>query len=248
MSRQEFLSQLEQLLMDIPAEERQEAIRYYQDYFDDAVDIDDDKLISELGSPEKIARQLKVNLYNKASSEAGVYTENGYSNAFFEESKEELNVIGQEEKNYQDTSYNNGAYQSGAYNSSYNRPQGRSNNTLLIIILIVTSPIWASLAFGTFFGVGGTLLGVIVGFGAAFLGLLVGGVTCVGYGVVQLFFNPLSGVLLIGAGFILLAIAICFCILLVLIVSKLIPAIVRGIQYVCNKVFHKEARQYGERN
>ena len=37
MNRQEFLRQLAQLLEDIPEAERREALEYYNNYFDDAV-------------------------------------------------------------------------------------------------------------------------------------------------------------------------------------------------------------------
>ena len=36
MNRKQFLYELEQLLKDIPDNERAEAIQYYNDYFDDA--------------------------------------------------------------------------------------------------------------------------------------------------------------------------------------------------------------------
>ena len=36
MNRREFLEQLERLLSDISAEEREEALAYYRNYFDDA--------------------------------------------------------------------------------------------------------------------------------------------------------------------------------------------------------------------
>ena len=36
MNREQFIAQLARLLQDLPPAERQEAIRYYQEYFDDA--------------------------------------------------------------------------------------------------------------------------------------------------------------------------------------------------------------------
>ena len=36
MNREQFIAQLASLLQDLPPAERQEAIRYYQEYFDDA--------------------------------------------------------------------------------------------------------------------------------------------------------------------------------------------------------------------
>ena len=36
MNRQEFMKRLEELLQDISENEREEALQYYNDYFDDA--------------------------------------------------------------------------------------------------------------------------------------------------------------------------------------------------------------------
>ena len=51
MNREEFLSQLERLLYDIPAQEREEALEYYNGYFDDAGKEKEAEVIQELGSP-----------------------------------------------------------------------------------------------------------------------------------------------------------------------------------------------------
>ena len=55
MNREEFLSQLERLLYDIPAQEREEALEYYNGYFDDAGKEKEAEVIQELGSPGKVA-------------------------------------------------------------------------------------------------------------------------------------------------------------------------------------------------
>ena len=54
--------QLARLLQDLPPAERQEAIRYYQEYFDDAGEENEDAVIQELGSPGKVAASIKANL------------------------------------------------------------------------------------------------------------------------------------------------------------------------------------------
>ena len=36
MNREEYMKQLEYLLQDVPDSEREEALAYYQDYFEDA--------------------------------------------------------------------------------------------------------------------------------------------------------------------------------------------------------------------
>ena len=51
MNRAQFMEQLEKLLSDISEEERQEALDYYEIYFDDAGEDQEANVIRELGSP-----------------------------------------------------------------------------------------------------------------------------------------------------------------------------------------------------
>ena len=51
------------LLMDLPEEERVSAIQYYDDYFADAGKEEEEKVIQELGSPEKAAASIKADYY-----------------------------------------------------------------------------------------------------------------------------------------------------------------------------------------
>ena len=50
MNRAQFMEQLEKLLSDISEEERQEALDYYESYFDDAGEDQEANVIRELGS------------------------------------------------------------------------------------------------------------------------------------------------------------------------------------------------------
>ena len=56
MNRKEFLDELAFLLQDIEDVERDEAIQYYQDYFDEAGIENEQQVINELGTPEKVAK------------------------------------------------------------------------------------------------------------------------------------------------------------------------------------------------
>ena len=62
MSRVEFMNQLKNLLWDIPEGEREEALNYYEDYFDDAGVDNEAQVIAALGSPEKVAAIIKEGL------------------------------------------------------------------------------------------------------------------------------------------------------------------------------------------
>lgn len=60
MNRIEFMLELAALLQDVPVEERTDAMQYYNDYFDAAGEENEQKVISELESPKKVAEKLKV--------------------------------------------------------------------------------------------------------------------------------------------------------------------------------------------
>lgn len=53
MNRVEFMESLSRLLQDIPEEDRIDALKYYNDYFDDAGSENEQNVIEELESPEK---------------------------------------------------------------------------------------------------------------------------------------------------------------------------------------------------
>ena len=56
MNKEQFLKELEDLLQDIDATEREEALNYYRDYFEDAGSEHEQEVIDELGTPEKVAK------------------------------------------------------------------------------------------------------------------------------------------------------------------------------------------------
>ena len=62
MNRVEFMTELASLLQDVPVEERREAMRYYNDYFDEAGKENEAQAISDLGSPARVAEKIKEDL------------------------------------------------------------------------------------------------------------------------------------------------------------------------------------------
>ena len=62
MDRQLFLQQLRALLSDTAPEEREEAIRYYEEYFDEAGPEQEQAILAELGSPAKVASIIRANV------------------------------------------------------------------------------------------------------------------------------------------------------------------------------------------
>ena len=62
MNKEQFLDELEKLLQDIDSIERDEALNYYRDYFEDAGSEHEQEVIDELGTPEKVAQTIKEGL------------------------------------------------------------------------------------------------------------------------------------------------------------------------------------------
>ncbi len=77
MNRAEFMRRLAELLGDVAPTEREEAIQYYNDYFDDAGTENESGVIASLGTPEELARTIKAGLNDGGSG--GEFTESGFS-------------------------------------------------------------------------------------------------------------------------------------------------------------------------
>lgn len=106
MNRTDFMGQLDRLLQDIPSAEREEALQYYNDYFDDAGRENEQAVIKALGNPARVAENIKrdltesgIRIQAKASDEAIVE----YGKVYEEESRQE-----------KETSENSGSVSEGA--------------------------------------------------------------------------------------------------------------------------------------
>lgn len=58
MNRSEYMAALRRALSVLPEEERASALRYYEEYFDDAGPENEAKVIADLGAPEQVAAQI----------------------------------------------------------------------------------------------------------------------------------------------------------------------------------------------
>lgn len=134
MSYEQFIKELGSLLEGVPAEEREEALQYYSDYFADAGKENEEQVLKELSSPQKVAAQIKASL--KGGTDGGEFTERGYMEEQFvkknglmrRETKEENKE--QDSSSYQsrnassfdgagDASYGSGSAYGGTGNASY---------------------------------------------------------------------------------------------------------------------------------
>lgn len=225
MSRQEFMEQLERLLTDIPEEERTEALTYYNGYFEDAGAENEANIIRELESPEKVAAIIKADI---GAEETKVYTEAGYEDVRFRQKEE----VGQ---------YTEAAGQK--------KPQKRSSTeiVLLVLLAVLTSPIWLGLLaglLGVIVGVFGAVLGILAAFVCTVFALYLAGIVfvCVGIGMFVIgTFGAGSG--LLGAGLLVLALAILGTVGCVWVFGKFLPWLFRGTVRLCSRPFQRKEEQ-----
>ena len=83
MRREDFMRQLERLLEGVAEEEKKEALSYYQSYFEDAGEENEERILKELESPEKVAATIKADLGMDGGAGTGEYTERGFEDSRF---------------------------------------------------------------------------------------------------------------------------------------------------------------------
>ncbi len=234
MNRQEFMRRLEELLSDISPEEKEEALEFYRNYFEDAGEENEEKVIRELESPEKLAASIKAGL----SMDGGdmEYTEAGVFGA--DRRKGDMpakkDPFVKEEKT--------GDANDAASRQSYER--GPQDRTLLVVLIVlvaaVTSPVWG----GILLGIGGCLLGILCALFGCTVGFLVGGIVCVGFGIGQFGIGDVPGGLLVfGVGALLVSVGLLTLILCVLFCGKTLPWLVRGTVNLVQSLFRGRGKE-----
>lgn len=268
MSREEFMRQLERLLTDVSEEEKQEALSYYRSYFEDAGIENEERILKELESPEKVAATIKADLGMDGAAGAGEYTERGFEDSRFEEkhpvdirkstnhqkSQSQGQSVHQEQSSGQgysssrdkydydykkQSSYGNGSSNSGDGRSTYSGRTG-AEILLVIAIAIITSPVW----IGIIGGVGGGLLGLAISVVCIAGSFYIAGAVLFGIGIGQLVTGSLAvGFALTGVGLLILALAVLVTILCVWVCGKLLPWVCRLIGKLWNSIFSGRERR-----
>lgn len=224
MNRKEFIDKLDYLLQDIEDIEREEALQYYEDYFDEAGSENESQVINDLGSPERVAAIIKAGLENQFDQDIE-YSEKGMDNANYKEVREviEAEVIDKEKKE--------------------NHFKGNPDRNRILIILIIIGIIFLALPIGG--GLFGVCIGVIAALFALGIGVLTGGVVClVGAvaclvkGAMILASTPGMGLIILATSFGLIALSIGF-FALARGTVKAIPLMVSGVVNLIKTIIQK---------
>ena len=235
MRKEEFFRQLEYLLQDIPDAELDEAMTYYRDYLEEAGPENEEAVLREFGSPERIASIIRSDL-NGNLEDGGSFTEKGYEDERFRDPNYQLaNRLDLPEENGSGNRKSNQNHDAEyVYEEKKEKPRtsGCLKLALIAILLVVASPF--------LFGAGWTVFGIAVAVivVAAVLFFVAGLLTVVflfaslvilGAGFASLVQNPVEAVFVIGLGLVFLGLSLAALVFSVWFYGKLIPWIFRGI-------------------
>lgn len=244
MNKNEYLDRLSRLLADISYEEHEEALSYYREYIEDAGSENEQRVIEELGTPEHLAQEIREGLASKGEPSK---RQGEPINAPDVPPKDSTgnygNASGNTRRNDADDHHSD---HSNGYDAKPKAEKDQSKMILLILLLILTSPIWFSLAC-TIISV---LFGCIVGIIAVAVCLGAGGIICITTGIALIVSGIaefmsiavlsvsaiVEGSALIGAGLIVLALGILFMILTVWLFGWALPALVRFIRQTISRI------------
>lgn len=217
MSRKAFMARLDELLADITEAEKEEALSYYEEYFEDAGPENEEEVISSLGSPEKVAATIKAGL-GESAVEDGEFSETGYTNSYYDV-KDEVATINKRK--------GLGGLGTGGW-------------VIILILCLFALPVLGPLLLGVL----GTIFGLLVAVVAVIFAVFVTGVALVASaialvvaGFATLFSTPIVGVALLGAALVVAGIGILAAILGLWVVTKLIPPLLRGLVELIRKPF-----------
>lgn len=246
MDRKQFMRELEFLLQDISEEERQEALEFYENYFDEAGMNNEQKVISELGDPARVAAIIKDGLKGKFDDHIHAGS-GGFSDDMYSKNFEVIDA--QEKKKTKNTKKENHG------RNRWSEMDSRDQLILIVLAILACAPFSFSVLgifkgiFGGVFGIFGGLFGVGFSIFAVFLCFIFG------FWIITFIFHILAFILFVmgfiylfsmpGAGLIYMGIA-CLLTGLGTIFGKLaswffrdcIPTIFNAIADGLGKIFH----------
>lgn len=251
MRKGDYLQRLEQLLYNIPAEDREEALQFYKDYLEDAGPEAEEEVLRSLGTPEELAESIRKALYgdNAEGDYTRVYKDvpGTYRAPFstggrFSGAEAFGGADGQGNHNsgayageqYWDKQGEN-TYTAGSKAQAGKQRKGRLTAgqwIIFIILCLCAAPVIVPV-FGTVLGVVlavvGVLLGVLLALGLGGIALVIAAIVLIVVALVKLIFSPFSSLIMVGGGFLMVGLGLIGIAFATWIVCKILPAIFAGI-------------------
>ncbi len=229
MTKQEYIAVLVEQLSCVSAEERESAVEYYTNYFDDAGLENEQNVIKQLGSPKKLAKEIIKATENTQKQDANdEYPQNAPTPPAFTQSETYIKLKSSAKS---------------AVDTGVEAMKSSDKNKLILILIICSFPIWLpvlAIIFSVVFSVVAAVFCVVISFFIAGVALLIGGgflmvfslitmvTTAVSSGILNLFI----GIILVGVGYLLLCFGDIF-------FKYVLPKIIHFVKYLVKKISTK---------
>lgn len=242
MNRLEFMTELTALLQDISVEEREEALQYYNDYFEDAGLNRENDVIRELGSPKRVSDMIHAGLEGE-NEENSEYRETGYADTRFE------NYDHPATREDNSEGFDKGYHYAEDY-AVTNEKKPWTNKWLKLILIILIVCIGAPIVIPLAIGVMALIFGILVAVVGAIAGVLIAGIAIVVSGfivlfaaIAKLFVSVPAAFAYAGIGFIMIALGAVLTALVWWIAWKTIPPMFRWFVNLCKRVFIRNRKE-----
>lgn len=215
MNKEEYMRRLAEALTGVPQSEKEEALQYYNDYFDDAGVENEQDVMNSLGDPEKLAETIR----KEQGGQQDTYNGDSYAEDSY------MGTTGGEDTEEKKNKLSGGVI------------------ALIVILAILASPIILSLAVAVISAIVGVLAGIfsaIVAIIAVIAALICVAIaliiTAIAIGVV----SPFGAVVLSGIGIMIAAICVFLIMAVVWLFGVALPWIVKGIIKLFKMMFGKK--------
>lgn len=263
MNRETFMKELEYLLQDISDEEKTDALSYYADYLEEAGPENEEKVLQEFESPERIAAIIRADLKGDLESGGG-FTERGYEDDRFRQPSYQLAHREQENHSfYNETAYEKEPSEKTGQHDKAGEPSKekaeKSNRRILKMVGLAAAVVIGILFLPVVFGLGLGTVGIVfallfaavvllavIFFTAAIwtVAWLIAGVFVLiaGIAVMATPFNFLNGIWCIGLGIACLGVGLLSLSVSILFYGKFLPWVVKLITDAIGRLFRKKGK------
>ena len=218
-SKERFLYELEQELSNISETEREEALQYYREYFEDA-NMPDEDVIMQLGSAVLVANSIREELADKEVTISKEKSYNEHGSAYTKSESDDGDSVKQNVKDKKDTT--------------------------IIVLLVVLGVIFSPLIIGACTAVLGVLFSVIVTVFAIFIAVAVcaiafamAALASLGIAFIRFMGEPLVFALLSGACMFSLGLCFLSTLATMKMATCIIPGFVSGLVKLITTPFRK---------
>lgn len=246
MNKEAFIRRLRELLAGLPQNEAAEAIQYYEDYFADAGAENEAKVIEELGSPEKVAANIRADFgMEEAGSDyagntpGGMYSGGsrpGSDRNYHDSDAGRAQSDGSYDRDREDGGRDRYDRYRGDSDSSryhgYADPPKEKHTALWIVLAVCTCYLWIPLLFVVLILVFVVIIvacALSFAFGVTAFAFGVAAIAMIGVAIVRMFISPAGGLVLLGGALVAAGLTIFSMYLVFRLFGTAIPALFRWL-------------------